>query len=123
MAENNSQNTASEMKRTPTQKFSPLQKKRLQRIAALVILVALAWLLLAPGSGLLALLRQRSELQKLSAETEELARENERLQAEIDRLQIDRAYLEEVARRDFGLLKPHERVYDFSKPESSVKND
>jgi len=109
------------MKRNPTQKRSPLQQTLLWRAGGVILLIALGWLLFAPESGLLSLLRYRAELQELTVETEDLALENERLQEEIDKLQNDIAYFEEVARRDYGLLKPHERVYDFSKPENTKK--
>jgi len=43
------------------------------------------------------------------------------IQAEIDGLQDDPEYLEEVARKEYGLLKKNERVYDFSKDSISKK--
>jgi cell division protein FtsB len=107
------------MKKNPTQKLSPLQQYILVRAGAVLVLLGLAWFLFAPGSGLMSLLGEKSELKKMTAETTELSRQNASLKEEIDKLQNDTAYLEEVARRDYGLLKPHERVYDFSKPETS----
>lgn len=80
---------------------------------------ALLWLLFAPGNGLFSLLRQRSDLRDLQQQTEDLRRENAKLAEEIDRLENDTAYLEEVARKDYGLLKKNEQVYDFSKPEKN----
>lgn len=85
-------------------------------------LFALLWLLLAPQSGLVELLKKRSTLNTLESETEAIAIENRRLQAEIERLENDKEYLEEVARRDYDMLKPNERVYDFSQPARSRKN-
>jgi cell division protein FtsB len=107
------------MKRNPIQKLSPLQQTFLVRSAAVIVLLGLAWFLFAPDSGLMSLLGEKSDLKKMTAETQELSRQNASLEEEIDKLQNDAAYLEEVARRDYGLLKPHERVYDFSKPDSS----
>jgi cell division protein FtsB len=109
------------MKRNPPQKLSPLQLNRLWRAVALLTVLGLAWLLFSPGTGLLSVFSTRSELQKLKAETAELSRENAVLEAEINKMKNDPAYLEEVARRDFGLLKPNERVFDFSRPERDEK--
>lgn len=109
------------MKRNPPQKLSPQQLNRLRRAVALLAVICLAWLLFSPGNGLLSVVSMRSELHKLQAETAELSRENAVLEAEIDKMKNDPAYLEEVARRDFGLLKPNERVFDFSRPERDEK--
>ena len=82
--------------------------------------LAVLWLIFAPQTGVVSLYRQKSELKALKAETEELRLQNEALRAEIKKLQDDPAYLEEVARRDYGLLKDHERVYDFAKPDPTL---
>ena len=58
---------------------------------------------------------KRSELKTLRQETIQLEQENTRLQAEIDLLQNDSEYLEDIARKDYGLLKKNEQVYDFSR--------
>lgn len=94
---------------------TPLQQVWLRRAVVLFILLGGAWLVFAPGNGLLSLYSQRRELQTLQAERDHLIQENNHLQAEIDKMKNDPAHLEEVARRNFGLLKPNERVYDFSK--------
>jgi len=107
------------MKRTPVTRTSPLQKSRLKKIGVIMTFVALLWLLFAPQSGVMALLQKRSAVKSLEAESEAIAQENKQLQAEIERLQNDTNYLEEVARRDYDMLKPNERVYDFSPPARS----
>lgn len=94
---------------------TPLQQVWLRRAVVLFIILGAAWLVFAPGNGLLTLYSQRQELQTLQAERDHLIEENNQLQAEIDKMKNDPAHLEEVARRNFGLLKPNERVYDFSK--------
>lgn len=105
------------MKRRPKQKLTPFQKQRLRKVCIALFCIALLWLLLAPGSGVVALLRQRSALEALEQETQRLKIQNEELQAEIEKLREDPEYLEEIARKEYGLLKKNERVYDFSKPE------
>lgn len=104
------------MKRNPAQKLSPLQQNRLWRAGALIVILGLAWLLFAPGNGLFSIFSRKKELQVMQIETTNLARENIKLQEEVDKMKNDSSYLEEVARRDFGLLKPTERVYDFARP-------
>ncbi|MBB5347135.1 septum formation initiator family protein [Desulfoprunum benzoelyticum] len=94
--------------------LSPLQERLVVRIVAVLLAVALAWIIFAPRSGVLAYLQQRSKLHDLREKTVFLEKNNEKLEKEIDRLRDDPAYLEEVARREHGLLKKNEYIYDFS---------
>lgn len=103
------------VRRKPKKKLTPLQENRLLKITIVLILAALVWLLVAPGTGVYSLLKQRRRTAELEKQTEELVLRNEQLRAEIDRLEHDRAYLEQVAREKYGLLKKNERVFDFSK--------
>jgi cell division protein FtsB len=86
---------------------------------AIVGAVAVLWVFLAPGSGIMALLSKISEQKKLEQEIAQLKQENEELQNDINRLENDPLYLEEVARREYGLLKKNERVFDFLDSNSS----
>ncbi len=117
----NSEYVRFRMKRQVKQKLSPLQRRRLRCTVAALALAAFLWLVFAPGTGLLALWHKRAELHALQQKSARLTKENEKLHREIDRLQHDPAYLEEVARRDYGLLKKNERVYDFSKQSDEKK--
>ena len=94
--------------------LSSLQKNRLVRITALLAIMAFVWLIFAPHSGVWALIRQHARLKALERNTSKLEQDNKKLQKEIDRLRNDPAYLEEVARREHGLLKKNEYIYDFS---------
>jgi cell division protein FtsB len=108
-------------KRTkPRQKLSPIQEKRFLRISVALVAIALLWVLLAPGSGLLSLWKKHQELQRLQQQTVQLEKENEALRKDIERLQNDPGYLEEIARKDYGLLKKNERVFEFA-PRKSAK--
>jgi len=102
------------MKKSLRLHLSPLQERLFVRIIAVLLVVALAWIILAPRSGILAYLQQRSELRELREKTVFLEQSNEKLREEVDRLRDDPAYLEEVARREHGLLKKNEYIYDFS---------
>jgi cell division protein FtsB len=54
--------------------------------------------------------RDRDEIQKRFLE---LKNENDKLKREIAALQTDRRYLESIARRDFGLVRSNEVIYQF----------
>lgn len=102
------------MKRKSKKKLTHLQESWLWRITVLLVAAVSLWLLFAPGTGVLSLFRQRAELQNLKVKNTELAQENKELQEEVERLLNDPAYLEEIARREYGLLKKNEYIYDFS---------
>lgn len=102
-------------KRVPQKRVSSQEQGRKLKIILALVLVAVMWIIFSPGTGLLSLMGQRSELTQLQQKTAELEKENSELQAEIDRLQNDTEYLEEVARKEYGLLRKNERVFDFSK--------
>lgn len=57
--------------------------------------------------------RDRDEMQKRLLEVKG---ENDRLKREIAALQSDRRYLESIARRDFGLVRSNEVIYQFPSP-------
>ncbi len=61
--------------------------------------------------GLVAMLRARHEYDRLSASIERQRAENGKLREEARRLKDDPAAIEEVARRELGLIKPGERVF------------
>ena len=96
------------------QKLSPVQESRVIKIVFALMIIAVLWIIFAPGSGLVTLISKRSELKKLQQDTLQIEQQIDRLQGDIDRLHNDPSYLEDVARKDFGLLKKNEKVYDFS---------
>lgn len=61
--------------------------------------------------GLLAILRARQEYDQLAATIAQQRAENNRLRDEARRLKDDPAAIEEVARRELGLIRPGERVF------------
>ena len=103
------------LRKKPKKKLTPLQENRLLKIVIVLIGLALVWLFFAPGTGLYSLLKQRGRTAELEQQTESLIQTNEELRAEIERLKHDQAYLEQVAREKYGLLKKNERVFDFSR--------
>ena len=61
--------------------------------------------------------RDRDEMQQ---HLQELKGENDRLKREIAALQSDRRYLESIARRDFGLVRSNEVIYQFPPQEKQA---
>ncbi|MGB3221724.1 MAG: septum formation initiator family protein [Desulforhopalus sp.] len=91
------------------------------KIVAGLVIMALLWIIFSPGSGIVTLMSKRSELKKLQEDTARIEQQIKDLQKEIDLLHNDSRYLEDIARKDYGLLKKNERVFDFSKPQSGEK--
>jgi cell division protein FtsB len=61
--------------------------------------------------GLLALLKARRDYQAVEAELDRVRAENTRLREEARRLREDPAAIEEIARRELGLIKPGEKLF------------
>jgi cell division protein FtsB len=61
--------------------------------------------------GFLAMLRARRQYDELSVVLERQRAENARLHDEADRLRNDSAAIEELARRELGLIRPGEKVF------------
>lgn len=61
--------------------------------------------------GLLALMRTRQQYAALAAEVERAKAANAKLREEVRRLSEDPAAIEELARREFGLIRPGEKVF------------
>ena len=87
-------------------------RKPLKRPALLFLVLLALWLLLSPY-GLWRYAKVSGELKELRAESQRLETQNRELLTEITRLQNDPAYIEEVARREYGLLKENEILFDF----------
>jgi cell division protein FtsB len=75
-------------------------------VAAVVIVDALVG-----DRGLLAMLRARHGYDQLAATIARQRAENARLREEVRRLREDPGAIEEIARRDLGLIRPGEKVF------------
>ena len=82
--------------------------------AALVLaILGVAASALVGEHGVAHLLRLRAERRALGQLAFTLLHRNQGLRREIDRLRNDDLYLEELARRQLGLVRPGELVYRF----------
>ena len=98
-------------------KFTSREKKLLSYTGLFFALLVFLWIVFVPDSGILDMFRSRQKLEKLQAENIKLEQENKVLQEEIDKLQNDPAYIEEKARKEYGMLKENEVLYIFKKKE------
>jgi cell division protein FtsB len=98
-------------------KFTNREKKLLPAIGLFLLILLVLWVVYAPDRGILALYRSQKEIEALQLENQRLAEENKALQEEINRLQDDPDYLEEKARKEYGMLKENEVLYIFKKKE------
>jgi len=96
-------------------KFTNNEKKLLLYSASFFGLILVLWIIFAPNRGVFDMIRSHSEIKRLQAENQRLAGENKALQEEINRLENDPAYLEEKARKEYGMLKENEVLYIFKK--------
>lgn len=63
--------------------------------------------------GLLRIYHLNKEKQQVQQRLEAINGENMKLVREVDALKNDRRYLESIARRDFGMVRKNEVIYQF----------
>jgi cell division protein FtsB len=88
------------------------RKRQIFLITGIITLLVLLWLTLSPW-GVVSFFRLRHDLAEMRTGNRELTETNRALEKEIDRLKNDRAYLEKVAREQYGLLKKNEVIYQY----------
>ena len=81
-------------------------------IGSILFLLLALWILLSP-SGYLKYYQVKNQYNKLRKLNSELKTENQSLRIEIDKLKNDEKYIEEIARKEYGMLKKNEVVYQF----------
>lgn len=105
-----------ETKPAPRRRNTPALKRptRNRRIVQLLV-VLVASIIIVDGlvgdRGLLAMLRARHEYDELAASISRQRAENARLRDQARRLREDPTAIEEIARRELGLIKAGERVF------------
>ena len=88
-------------------------KKRRILILIVISLLILGSLTFFGEKGIFNLLRLRKEVVRIKEKNSQLEGENQRLKEEIKRLQSDKRYIEEIARKELGMVKEGEIIYQF----------
>ena len=86
-----------------------IRKKPLLLLALTFVLV-LGLLVFFGERGILHRLRLQKELARIKAENAKVDEENRKLKEEVRRLQTERKYIEEIARKELGMVKEGEMV-------------
>ena len=98
-------------RRRPPQLKRTAQARRVGRLLILFFAVVLIVDGVVGDRGLVAMLRARRQYDDLSASIARQRAENTRLREEARRLRDDPSAIEELARRELGLIRPGEKVF------------
>ena len=114
-----------EAKASPSRRGAPKRSIARTRRLVHVLLIFVALIIVADAlvgdRGLVAMFRARREYDELSAAIAKQRAENARLRETARRLREDPAAIEEIARRELGLIKPGERVFIVKDLPAAVK--
>jgi len=95
-------------------------KKRRILILIFISLFILGSLTFFGEKGIFNLFRLRKEVARIKGKNLQLEEENQKLKEEVKRLQSDKRYIEEIARKELGMVKEGEIIYRFD-PSSKRK--
>ena len=94
-------------------------RSRLKPGRKIILLILAALFVFSFGKGFVQivrlLVRQHTEEQRL----EQVREEKEQLEAEIERLEADSLYIEEIARKEYGMVRDGEEVFRLTLPDST----
>ena len=91
-------------------------RKRLLLILVLIALIFLGSFTFLGEKGIFNLLHLRKEVARIKEVNLRLEEENQKLKEEVKRLQSDKRYIEEIARKELGMVKEREIIYRFDSP-------
>ncbi|MCJ7783589.1 MAG: septum formation initiator family protein [Desulfobacterales bacterium] len=97
-------------------------RKRRILILILISLLILGGLTFFGEKGIFNLLRLRKEVVRIKEKNLRLEEENQKLKEEVKRLQSDKRYIEEIARKELGMVKEGEIIYRFDIPSKGKEN-
>jgi cell division protein FtsB len=99
----------------------PYRRRRFGRLLAVLILLLLCYFFLAGDYGLVNILAQRRQIERLEQETQRLRTEQFDLKQQCLKLKGDSTYIEKKVREELGMIKPGERVYQFVTPPDTLE--
>jgi cell division protein FtsB/cell division protein DivIC len=73
--------------------------------------------------GIIHLLRLQKEWGRINEANVKIEEENRKLREEVKRLQYEKRYIEEIARKELGMVKEGEVIYQFDFPDNKKKKN
>jgi len=73
-------------------------------------------------NGIMHLLRLQKEWGRIKEANVKIEEENRKLREEVKRLQYEKRYIEEIARKELGMVKEGEVIYQFESPNEKNKD-
>jgi cell division protein FtsB len=89
----------------------PSRPSRWRWILLLLLLGLSAYAVVGGGESIFELRRQERTLAAMEMQVAQLRAENDSLRQVLERLEVDLEYIEKVAREEYGMIKPGERLY------------
>lgn len=83
----------------------------------LILFLVLGFFTFFGDKGVLHLFRLQKELTRIKEANSKIEEENRRLKEEVRRLQYEKRYIEEIARKELGMVKEGEIIYHFDLPD------
>lgn len=90
--------------------------QRKMYVIPLLVIALILYFTVFGDRGLLRIYHLNKERQEVTQRLNTLKNENLKLVREVDALKNDRRYLESIARRDFGMVRNNEVIYQFQQP-------
>jgi cell division protein FtsL len=97
-------------------------KRKRFLLLILVSFLILGFLTFFGEKGILHLLHLQKELARIKEANIKVEEENQRLREEVRRLQHEKRYIEEIARKELGMVKEGEIIYLFDFPAKGREN-
>jgi cell division protein FtsL len=88
-------------------------KKKYLLLLILIVFLILGILTFFGEKGIFHLFRLQKEVARIKERNIKLEEENQKLREEVKRLQSDKRYIEETARKELGMVKEGEVIYQF----------
>jgi cell division protein FtsB len=102
-------------------KFESKRKRLLLLI--LISLLIFGILTFFGEKGIFHLFRLQKELARVKEKNFKLQEENQTLKEEVKRLKSDKRYIEEIARKELGMVKEGEIIYQFDSSNDKNSKD
>jgi len=93
-----------------------MSKKRIL-ILILFLFLIFGFFTFFGDKGIIHLLRVQKEWVRIKEANVKIEEENRKLREEVKRLQFEKRYIEEIARKELGMVKEGEVIYQFDYPE------